>query len=1036
MVSAPVQAPQRTVPPGHAAAVRPAGGGRQPAGPGRAWALLADVGLVAALLVLTWRIGVKTTDFVGFPKGSDALDHAATVRLFMENFPHLLWNPAWFAGLPSVPGLYPPGYSAMIGAVVTASGTSIQHAMVVCCAAAYLLMAASLYGFVRVIAKSRTGAALAGLLVLTAPAFWQPSLSAGEYPRLTAMAFGYLATFIAALYTVKPSRSRFTAAAVATGVALAIHPVTGGLGALQVVGVLLFVPYRPRRDRLRTAGAAAAAMGGLAAWLYVPSLIGVHAYYILPQSRFTSSLEVTGTEASAFGFLLRPEHHTLRAFSPILFPLALLLTGIAAVIAWRLRRGADGCFVRALGSSAAMMIVVACVLGYAFLPSFTHANVELVGIYPSDMFSYAAWPLAAVSGVLIAGLLSLVPRPERGGWSVFAFGVAFTGATACLLAMVPVMETDGYNYEQAAYATAPLLPDSNGTGQYRIGLTDLNETSWVNIFTRTGEIGGPFNQGALNLDYITWTQDELRAAPTLNEAEFLAQWNALRWIEAAPAQQGFYQRHPEAFRYVGPSGTYRNYEVRRPSLVLAATDAPPVLVVGPYDQYNLVLRSLAITDDGPSRVIPVEGSSYIDDYSLAQLEQFPVLFLYGFQAHNPARAAQLIDAYVRVGGGVIADVAGDAGGAQLAAQLAQHGAPLPVTSWTPVEISGAWGFGKSQSPLTRGIDLSRFSPAVYAATQPYLVDAARKLAPGSRVVLESGAKKLAADTQAVLGFGPRPLLATEAAGKGLVIESGINLPYHDAVFSNATESSFLARMIQTATARSWASGQPAQTAAVLGADSTRMQVGTADGVLFKETDTPDWHVTVNGRAATVYPAGPGYMYVRLPSGGPASATVDFRYQLSHTELTSIFLSVLTILLLLAFLCHVRLPARLRDRFDLESIGLRYGLLSPRIEVQETRERLAQLMADPSPSVRRAALEAFPLHRLGPYADLFVARLREESDPAVLDAMRNVVVMHQWEPVGSVELLKLRRWAARATAAKLAATRVARVPATAGTPARK
>lgn len=979
-----------------AAAVRPADRERRAAAVlRRAGAWLADAGLVAGLLALTWWTGVRSTDFTGFLKGADAPDHAATVHLLMENFPHILWNPAWFAGMPSVPGgLYPPGYALMIAAVVTASGTSIQHAIRACGDAAFLVMAASVYGFVRAIAKSRTAAALAGLLVLTVPGFWEVSLQVGEYPRLTAMAFGYLATFIAALYTVKPSRLRFTATVLATGAALANHPVTGGLGALQVVGVLLFVPYQPRRDRLRTAGAAAAAMAGLAAWLYLPDLIGVHAYYIRPQARLVSSTASTPGSA-AFRYLLYPGNHFLNALSPILLPLALLLTGIAAVIAWRRRPGADGRFGRALGSSAAMMIVVVCVLGYAFADHFTHANVQLVGIYPDDMFSYAAWPLAAVSGVLIAGLLSLVPRPGRRWWSVPAFAVPYAGAIACLLAMISIMGMSGFSYEPEAYAIAPLLPGSNGTQQYRIGVTDTTESSWINVFTRTPEIGGGFSQGALNLDYIDWAQSVLMNPPTVAEAEFIAQWNALRWIEAAPPQQGFYQRNPEAFRYVGASGAYRNYEVRQPAPVLAATDTPPVLVIGPYQRYNLVLRSLAVTDDGPSRVIPVEGTAYIDDYSLAELEQFPVLFLYGFQAHNPARAAKLIDAYVRAGGGLIADVAGDA---QLAAQLAKDGAPLPVTSWTPVELSGRWDFQKSHSPLTRGIDLSRFSPAVYAGTQPYLVEAGQQLAPGSEVALQSGA---------------RPLVVTEAAGDGLVVESGINLPYHDAVFLNPTESSLLARMIKTATARWWAAGQPAEEAVVIAADSARLQVGTADGMLFKVTDTPDWHVTVDGHAATAYSAGPGYMYVRLSSSSGAPATVEFRYQLSRTEWASIVVSVLTLLLVLAYLCGARLPARLRQRLDLESARLLGRFLPRRIEVRATRQQLAGLMADPSPAVRRAALLALPSGHLGPYADLLSARLREESDASVLDALRAALVTHQWEPVTSPALLGLREWAAGA-----------------------
>jgi hypothetical protein len=247
-----------------------------------------------------------------------------------------------------------------------------------------------------------------------------------------------------------------------------------------------------------------------------------------------------------------------------------------------------------------------------------------------------------------------------------------------------------------------------------------------------------------------------------------------------------------------------------------------------------------------------------------------------------------------------------------------------------------------------------------------------------------------------------------------VIESGISLPYHDAVFSNATESMLLARMIQAATARWWASGPPAQTSVVLAADNARIQAGTAEGVLFKQTDTPDWHATVDGHAAATYPAGPGYIYVPLASSVRAPATVDFRYQLSRIEWASIVLSMLTVFALLGFLCRVRLPRRLRRRLDLASAHLLHRVLPRRREAQVSRQQLAELMTNPSPAVRRAALLALPLHHLEPYADLLAARLGAESDVSVLDAMKDVVVMHQWEPVSCAALLELRVWAAGMT----------------------
>jgi hypothetical protein len=85
---------------------------------------------------------------------------------------------------------------------------------------------------------------------------------------------------------------------------------------------------------------------------------------------------------------------------------------------------------------------------------------------------------------------------------------------------------------------------------------------------------------------------------------------------------------------------------------------------------------------------------------------------------------------------------------------------------------------------------------------------------------------------------------------------------------------------------------------------------------------------------------------------------------------------------------------------------------PGAEVETTRQQLAEMMTNPSPEVRRAALLTLSLDHLGPYADLLVARLQEESDVSVLDAMKDVVARYQWEPVSSGALRELRQWAAK------------------------
>jgi hypothetical protein len=957
----------------------------------RAVHLLVDGVFVAGLLGLTWWLGVRSTDFVGVPKGSDALDHASTTELLLRSFPHVLWTPAWFEGVRSVPGIYPPLYALIMAAAVTVAKTSIEHAMVVGTAVAYLVMTASMYGFVRIMTKSRVAAVLAGLLALGAPALWSQSLQVGEYPRLFGMAFGYLATFLAAWYTAKPGRLRLGAVVLAATCGMATHDLTGGLGVVQVLGVLLLVPYRPLPQRARAAVGVAAAVTGLAMWLYLPTLIGSHAYYILPQARFVPS---TGT---AFGRLFHPVSHSLKTLSPALVPLTVVAMGIAL---WILRRRPSLVGPRfrwAVGAAAAMMIVVVCVLAYAYVGRVVHADLEVVGIYPSDMLAYAAWPMAATCGLLLAVVCSAMRgrwvRWRRAGVAV----VPVAASVACLVAVGPVLARNALAYEQAAAVEAPRMPGSDGTQQYRIALTDTTESSWISHLTRVPELGGPFNQGAIDLDWANWAQSVLsNSPPSAAEAEFIAQWNAVRWVEAGPfpSAYGFYQDHPGVFEDLGPSTypAFHTYLVRRTSPILAATDAPPVLVIGPYEDDNLLLRSLAVTDVGPNHMIPVEGPANLDDYTLAELEQFPEIFLYGFEAGDPVRDAQLLERYVAHGGGLVVDAGGDAA---LTAQLADDGAPLPVTSWGSLELLDAWHFRPSTSPLVRGIDLAGFAPAVYAGTDPYLVEAARQRVAGSAVALASG---------------DHPVLVDERLGRGLVVESGLNLPYHDAVFSNVAESDLLARMIALAMAPGWVHATPASGIASMAPDSDSLRVGSADGVLFKEADTPGWHVSVDGRAATVLPAGPGLMYVRLdPSAGPAD--VVFRYQLSTVEWGGIGVAVVTTLLLLAYLAGARLPRRVRRRLDRLRRRLAQRLWPRTTAVRTQRATLQRLLPDPSPRVRQDAV-AMLRHEdaLQPYGDLLLARVHEEDDPQCVAELVRLVAAFQWEPLASSSTAELRQWA--------------------------
>ena len=138
--------------------------------------------------------------------------------------------------------------------------------------------------------------------------------------------------------------------------------------------------------------------------------------------------------------------------------------------------------------------------------------------------------------------------------------------------------------------------------------------------------------------------------------------------------------------------------------------------------------------------------------------------------------------------------------------------------------------------------------------------------------------------------------------------SGMNLPYHVAAFTNATEAGFLRRIITGPAPGPGTVSQPSYRARINGADSAQVNVTSsrATGVLFKENDYPDWQATIDGNPATIFPAGPGMMYVPLPQG--TSTTVDLFYRLSPFEEAA---SAVTLLTVLAVVLYIVVPGQER-----------------------------------------------------------------------------------------------------------------------------
>jgi hypothetical protein len=175
--------------------------------------------------------------------------------------------------------------------------------------------------------------------------------------------------------------------------------------------------------------------------------------------------------------------------------------------------------------------------------------------------------------------------------------------------------------------------------------------------------------------------------------------------------------------------------------------------------------------------------------------------------------------------------------------------------------------------LGEGVDFSTFDPPLFDDTEwnmSYPKDS-RDVRTGSEVILT---------------HRNYPILISQKLGGGVVIWSGINLPYHVSRFHNAQEILFFTNIIKSLLpTRDTESSIIDSNAQFVSAQKRTITTAHARGVLLKEQNYPGWRATVkNGNSSQSIkiwsggPAYPGFMYISLPKKFVDSqSTVTFSY---------------------------------------------------------------------------------------------------------------------------------------------------------------
>jgi hypothetical protein len=550
---------------------------------------------------------------------------------------------------------------------------------------------------------------------------------------------------------------------------------------------------------------------------------------------------------------------------------------------------------------------LACLM-WAFAGHSGH-KINLLGVSPADFLTYGSW-------LLIAAMCTFLGRfPGRRSWArSWPSAITVIAAGLCLVYCAGLLQAnfgtarDKANADALSQLEQTLPAEAASQTAYRVGMASDQVDQWVDLQHNAPLARGVQSQSIVNLDWQFWIERALWDG-TMKQGPraFTFDWYGVKWMFADNTGDGIekaYASDPSDYQLVRTPSTadipvYQNAHARP---IGVATNATTALVIGDPEEYGLVFRALSFSDADSSRIVPIQGGPWVDTLSAQQLDRYDAVVLYGARAHSWSRAGRLLDQYVRQGG-------------RLVIEQADSPVPARLPSVYPVSglarravIGGNWGFTSRGSPLLDHFNLASFSPPQWGHLFTWDVMGAQAVAPWARPVLSIGQQTVVAEGQ---------------LGRGHVYYSGLNLPFHVASFSNGAESSLLAAMISpdvrassaTASLTSVPGPLPPSTADAVGPEHEVIRVPAgARGVIYKETYSADWTATVNGRRASVERAGPSFMYVRLPGGGPA--TVSFTYQQIGVEKAGWAVSGLTAVLLTLFMAGIRPPPvvrRWRDR---------------------------------------------------------------------------------------------------------------------------
>jgi len=834
--------------------------------------------------------------FYPTPPGWDINWHAYNIAYAYNHWPDISWNYQLAGGM-LVFRQFPPFPIVTSAFIMKLTGLSVGFLMEALLLFALSLAGIIIYALAWELTKDRQVSLVTSFLVMSSTGIWFWAISCGNYARILAIPLLPLSALLTVRLLDGPEsgakrHSRALLVIIVLSLSLSIHPLVA-LFAFISTGSLITFRARGLGNKTR-----------LTLFTIIPALL-INLYYIAPRLA-TPTPPVVAYQGPAFDLLLRLPH----SGTDLALPSLTLPYTLALILATRKTSRGRGLAERPRSQLLAFGSI--CLLLVVFL-TVGYADPRIYGLtfYPETSIVFLPFFLMPFNAILLRHWHEKLPRYRTLVTVVLI--VLILGSTIMSIGTYGLRRlAEGryeFQYADEIGEIARQLRIPKDETLFRVAVqpgTTYGVYMWLhNKFSAPDTTDGGFYQGHLNLPrYNQFNEAVFRSGnleTKLLEAKFQLDWWGIRWVILTDDMAaGKFYALPQLFAPMGKvSGTsIHQFEYLSAQPVAQAVKSPTVLIVGSLEQsYDRVLSDLSLINLDSRYMIPAQRHEYVDEYSIEDLCQFSIVFMYGYKFHDREKGWALLRQYVSEGGSLVVDT-----GFSPDAESPSIPLPSPVESTFWRCSGGSWAFTCSTAPILDGFDLSIFSPPKLG-DEPWSYSTSRN-------------ESVRPWSQTILWNEGNPVMAAGRYGKGHVLWSGLNLPFHADYYRNAAEASLLTRIFQLSMGSPSSVHDGLVTAKRHSPEKITIDLpnGTT-GALVREFYYPAWRAFLEEKGKRVaelviYRAGPEFMFAAARKGGSGSATVVFEFDKSIE-----FLSLGASLLALAtVICVLSRPQRAASAF--------------------------------------------------------------------------------------------------------------------------